>query len=187
MGWRWAVHGDGMQCEQPMWLEERGTSADPSNTSVVCQCGKRMSLAEAFLPRRLGTCKANRPWLLDRDPDGCGEELKLLIRTATNTYFPQVATLISLPAQDDQLPGLISSIIDHFKKVTSLETLALARQFIERIDATVGGCNYPGLFGPIQPATVCKMMLKALAPGLRRAVSTTVRTSASPSADHMAR
>jgi len=32
--------------------------------------------------------------------------LRLLTRTATNTYFPQVATVISLPSADDALSGL---------------------------------------------------------------------------------
>lgn len=148
--WRWAVHGDGAPCEQSMWLEERGTSADPSNTSVVCHCGKRMSLAEAFLPRRLGTCKANRPWLLDRDPDGCGEELKLLIRTATNTYFPQVATLISLPAQDDALAGLISGIAEDFEEVHVFDDLALAKRFHKRIVATLSRWSDAEIFDQLQ-------------------------------------
>ncbi len=38
-----------------------------------------------------------------------------------------------------------------------------------------------------QAVTVCRMVLKTLVPGLRRAVSTTLRMSASPSAAHMAR
>jgi hypothetical protein len=49
-------------------------------------------------------------WLLDRDPEGCGDNLKLLTRTATNTYFPQVLTVISLPAEEDELSRLFEEL-----------------------------------------------------------------------------
>ena len=41
--------------------------------------------------------------------------------------------------------------------------------------------------GSVQAPTVFRIVLKADVPGLSRAVSTTVRTAASPSAAHMAR
>jgi hypothetical protein len=104
--WRWAVHG-AMTCQEPMWVEEKGTSADPADTSTVCGCGRRLSLQDTFQVGRLGKCRGERPWLLDRDPNGCGLNLKLLTRTATNTYFPQVYTVISLPTEEDELKSAI--------------------------------------------------------------------------------
>lgn len=104
--WRWVVHGS-VACQEPMWVEEKGTSADPADTSIVCGCGRRLSLQDTFQPGRLGKCRGNRPWLLDRDPDGCDDNLKLLTRTATNTYFPQVYTIISLPSEEDELTRLV--------------------------------------------------------------------------------
>jgi hypothetical protein len=44
----------------------------------------------------------NRPWLDKPDP-GCTEQLHFLSRSATNTYFPQSVTLISLPIHEDAL------------------------------------------------------------------------------------
>ena len=93
-----------------MWLQEKGTSADPADTLIVCGCGKRLSLTDLFKPGRLGSCAGKRPWLLDDDPDGCNQNLKLLIRTATNTYFPQTLTVISLPSEDDALSSLIDEL-----------------------------------------------------------------------------
>ena len=97
-------------CHEPMWVEEKGTSANPADTSVVCGCGKQLSLQELFVPGRLGNCRGERPWLLDRDPDGCDQKLKLLTRTATNTYFPQVCTVISLPTSEDELTKRVESV-----------------------------------------------------------------------------
>jgi hypothetical protein len=87
-----------------MWVEEKGTSADPADMTIVCGCKQQLSLQTLFQPGLLGNCRGERPWLLDRDPDGCDQKLKLLTRTATNTYFPQVYTVISLPTAEDNAP-----------------------------------------------------------------------------------
>ena len=109
LSWRWVVHG-ATPCREPMWVQEKGTSADPADTSIACGCGARLSLQDLFTPGRLGKCVGERPWLLDRDPDGCDQNLKLLIRTATNTYFPQTLTVISLPAEEDELTSLVDPL-----------------------------------------------------------------------------
>ena len=107
-----------------MWVEEKGTSADPADTAVICACGKRLSLQDLFQPGRLGTCVGERPWLLDRDPNGCGEKLKLLTRTATNTYFPQVLTVISLPEGNEELKNAVDQVWANFLEyVESIEDL----------------------------------------------------------------
>jgi hypothetical protein len=41
--WKWVVHG-GQACQEPMWIEEKGTSADPADMTIVCGCGKQLSL-----------------------------------------------------------------------------------------------------------------------------------------------
>jgi hypothetical protein len=97
--WRRILHTDGSACRDQMWLVDSGTSADPRDTKVVCECGKSLTLEELFQPGRLGPCRGERPWIGDRDPLKCDapKGLNLLTRSATNTYFPQVAVVISLP------------------------------------------------------------------------------------------
>jgi hypothetical protein len=68
--WRWVVHGS-VRCQEALWVEEKGTSANPTDTSIVCGCGRSLSPQDAFQPGRLGKCRGERPWLLDRDLDGC--------------------------------------------------------------------------------------------------------------------
>jgi hypothetical protein len=135
--WRWAVHASA-PCQEPMWIEEKGTSADPADTSIVCGCGRRLSLQETFQPGRLGKCRGDRPWLLDRDPDGCGDKLKLLTRTATNTYFPQVLTVISLPTEEDELTKLVHEISGDLASVQSASDVAQAKRFNPKVAATLG-------------------------------------------------
>ena len=147
--WRWVVHGAG-QCQEPMWVEEKGTSADPADTSIVCDCGGSLSLQDAFQPGRLGKCRGERPWLLDRDPNGCGDNLKLLTRTATNTYFPQVYTVISLPSEEDELTQLVHDLSGELGAVQSGADVATAKRFNSEISATLGSYADEEIFDRLQ-------------------------------------
>ncbi|TXL71232.1 DUF1998 domain-containing protein [Vineibacter terrae] len=147
--WRWVVHGS-TPCQEPMWVEEEGTSADPAATSIVCGCGSRLSLRDAFLPGRLGKCRGERPWLLDRDPDGCGDKLKLLTRTATNTHFPQVYTVISLPTEDDELTRLVEELSADLAGVQSVGDVAQAKRFNPKVSASLGPYADGDIFDRLQ-------------------------------------
>jgi hypothetical protein len=136
INWKWVVHGT-EPCQEPMWVEEKGTSADPADMSVVCGCGKHLSLQTLFQAGRLGTCLGERPWLLDRDPNGCDQKLKLLTRTATNTYFPQVYAVISLPIEEDALMQLVEEISGELSNVQSVQDVAGAKRFNSKVSATL--------------------------------------------------
>jgi hypothetical protein len=144
--WRWVVHGAEKKCLEPMWLEERGTSADPRDMRVVCGCGAALSLEEAFRPGRLGRCRGERPWLRDRDPANCANDLRFLIRTATNTYFPQVATVISLPSEVDELAKRIQAHLSVLKKADSPARVGIAREFNDALAADLEGFSDEDVF-----------------------------------------
>jgi hypothetical protein len=147
--WRWVVHG-AVHCQEPMWIEEQGTSADPADTSIVCGCGRSLSLQDTFQPGRLGKCRGERPWLLDRDSDGCGDNLKLLTRTATNTYFPQVYTVISLPSEEDELTRLVDELSADLGVVQTLADVAQAKRFNPKVSATLTGYPDEEIFDRLQ-------------------------------------
>jgi hypothetical protein len=140
ISWKWVVHGN-EPCHESMWVEEKGTSADPADMSIVCGCGKQLSLQTLFQPCRMGDCRGERPWLLDRDANGCDQKLKLLTRTATNTYFPQVYTVISLPSEEDELMRLVDEVSGELTNVHNVQDIAGAKRFNSKIAATLG--NYP--------------------------------------------
>jgi hypothetical protein len=147
--WRWVVHG-GAACQEPLWVEEKGTSADPADTSIVCGCGRRLSLQDTFQPGRLGICRGERPWLLDRDPDGCSLNLKLLTRTATNTYFPQVYTVISLPTEEDELTRLVDELAGDLGTVQTIGDVSQAKRFNPKISASLGPFQDADIFDRLQ-------------------------------------
>ena len=95
-----------------MWQEESGASADPRDTKITCDCGASLSLEELFQTGRLGPCLGERPWIADRDPIPCDAQkgLRLLTRSATNTYFAQVVRVISLPQAIDELARRVETV-----------------------------------------------------------------------------
>ena len=124
--WRMLVHRSGdRSCRKSMFWVERGVSSDPSDISVRCSCGARVTMADLYKPKFLGTCSAISPWLKPRREPGetCTEDLRLLPRSATNTYFSQTITVISLTASNDRLMQVIAqhrSTIDDFREEPNL-------------------------------------------------------------------
>jgi hypothetical protein len=141
--WRRVVHQNapGREgCQEPLWLEDGGTTGDPRQTRVYCECGASLSLNDLFLPGRLGPCRAEWPWIDNgRDPSGCNHMLRLLTRSATNTYFPQVTRIISLPTAVDQLAELVRSVWSSLQSCSSADDVALARRFNPQVAATLEG------------------------------------------------
>lgn len=137
--WAFAVHVDQPgRCVQPLWLEERGTSGDPASTRITCGCGAALSLRDAQADGRFGKCRGRRPWL-NRDDADCSENLRFLTRTATNAYFPQVLTVISLPAAEDELTRLVEGQMDAIDWVTTEAEMALARRANPSLRAALEG------------------------------------------------
>ena len=147
--WRRVVHGDAT-CREPMWLVETGTSADPRDTQIVCDCGQLLTLEQAFQRGRLGRCRGDRPWLGDEDPVRCDSWLRLLTRTATNAYFPQVATVISLPVAEDVLTGLVQTHFTDLDTAQSASDVAQARRFNSALRASLGGYSDDDVFARLQ-------------------------------------
>ncbi len=149
--WRWVTHGDGAKsCHEPMWLEETGTSGEPSATRVVCGCGKSLSLDELFQPGRLGMCGGERPWIGDRDPVNCDLLLRLLTRSATNTYFPQVAVVISLPEADDELTRRVREHLSVLRNAAGPEQVGMARMFNPALGEALKGYDDAEIFARLQ-------------------------------------
>jgi len=107
--WRLFVHGADDKCQRhPLWMDERGTSGDLTAITIRCDCGKFKALSAATKQQDvpLGYCKGDRPWLGGYGREGCGRPdgkslpSRLLIRAASNAYFAQTLSAISIPEAD---------------------------------------------------------------------------------------
>jgi len=131
--WRAFVHRDKRECHRTMFLEERGTTGNLDSIWVRCDCGAEqpMSLAARRDQHTLGQCDGSRPWLGPGNREGCGLSNRLLIRSASNAYFPQLLSVISIPDSQDSVTKIVSA---HWESLLcAVETDEDLQRFITRI------------------------------------------------------
>ena len=135
LDWRRFVHKDDDPClraarPRQLWLDEQGTAGDLADLMVRCDCGKSRRLYEAgdLSLKALGTCTGARPWLGGHSGERCGQPARLLIRTATNAYFPQVVSVLSLPDPGTAVRTAVGQIWDDLAIVRDAAGLAFMRQ-----------------------------------------------------------
>ena len=129
--WYRFVHGpDGASCRRQLWLDERGTSGDLTEQIVRCECGKSRRMHEAAdrALAALGTCSGARPWLGRDVNETCGQPSRLLIRTASNAWFPQVVSVLSLPDRGTEVDSAVEVLWTHLKIVKDAAGLDFLKQ-----------------------------------------------------------
>jgi len=123
--WHGFAHEFKDDCKRKLWLDERGTSGDLADIFLRCECGRApRSLAQA-LPHGdasapLGFCRGRRPWLGAHSAEKCGgdegkaQPNRLLVRSASNAYFPQVLSVIHIPPSDAKLKEAVDKVWEDF-------------------------------------------------------------------------
>lgn len=114
--WKAVVHGQGSTCGGDLWVVERGTSGDLADITIACDCGqdRRMSQAAQMNLGVLGKCNGSRPWLGRGTKEKCGQPNRLLIRSASNAYFPQHMAVISIPDLADAIDSAVADLWENF-------------------------------------------------------------------------
>ena len=132
-------------------MDERGTSGDLAEVYVRCECGQERSMAQAAVLRHwaLGPCDGARPWLGPYTHETCGEPSRLLIRTASNAYFPQTMRVISLPDRNEAVSGAVDLVWEFLEAVTDREELRYERRKA-RVHAALEGFTDDEVFAEIQ-------------------------------------
>lgn len=118
INWKVFVHGKGVDCTRNLWLDERGTTGDLTDITVRCECGlmKALSAATKQDDVPLGYCNGPRPWLGPFAQEHCGKngELvqrnRLLVRAASNAYFSQTLSAISIPEPGAALRAAVEEL-----------------------------------------------------------------------------
>jgi hypothetical protein len=105
--------------------------------------------------RTSGRSKGNRPWLGEgrsencRDAEGEPAFNRLLIRSASNAYFPQILSVISIPDEDEKLQAAVGKIWEEFLQyVEAPEDLTRERKKA-RVNATLGGYSDETVWGEV--------------------------------------
>ena len=150
--WKEFVHGSRTDCVRQLWMEERGTSGDLDEVWVTCDCGaaRAMSQAARMELRALGSCNGARPWLGAGSREPCGDPNRLLIRSASNAYFPQLLSVISIPDSRQPVDDSVRALWDDFlSDVTSVEEVAKAKKK-PSVAARLGSCEDDDILESIQ-------------------------------------
>jgi hypothetical protein len=123
--WYGFVHQGATACRRPLWMEERGTSGDLAEVWIRCECGLERQFVEATRFGTLGNCDGSRPWLGPYTKEPCGEPNRMLVRSASNAYFPQTMSVISLPDRDEAIARAVDQVWEHhLRYVEDLSELA---------------------------------------------------------------
>jgi Domain of unknown function (DUF1998) len=118
-------------CPAQLYLDEGGTGNNFADIFVRCEkCKKRRPLGDAIQSpdNILGFCRGNRPWLgHDNAREQClvsrtgtdnvpakSERNRLLVRSASNAYFAQTLSVISIPDSDQKLKAAVNLVHEDF-------------------------------------------------------------------------
>lgn len=128
--WPWISfsHRQKEVCNAPDLRLEEGATGDFSEISVRCRtCGASNKLSAALNKDIPQHCGGHRPWLGSQGvQSGCKENLRLLVRTATNSYFPQVESALSIPDDSRDLTDAVAAVW-HILAAATPETLPVFR------------------------------------------------------------
>lgn len=136
--WRTFIHSTNEHhCTRPIWMEERGTSGTMADTWVVCDCGEERSMSHAAREKThaLGFCTGRRPWLGPASNERCGEHSKLLVRSASNAYFPQTVSAISIPSNFGIIDNKVATL---WEKGLNFTQTGITLTQIRQMNPTIG-------------------------------------------------
>jgi len=113
-------------CPAPSLKLIEGATGDFAEVVIQCACGALERLVVATAPETNPPCEGKRPWLGTEGDEECNERLRLLVRTASNGYFPQVVSALSLPEKGRELEVAVRTNWDVLQAATP-ETLGAFR------------------------------------------------------------
>jgi hypothetical protein len=127
----------GELCVAPSLKLQEGATGDFSEIVVRCEtCGANERLSTAFAGNK-PACTGARPWLGVDAGEACDQRVRLLVRTASNVYFPQVVSALSVPSPGGDLAEAVDRVWDVLKAVTR-ETIAAFRT-IDKVAIALDG------------------------------------------------
>jgi len=147
--WKWFAHANNKECDGRELFLEEGPSGDFTQIIVRCgTCDARRPLSDAREDRVLPDCRGGRPWLGEQGRQECREKQHLLSRMASNAYFAQVVSALSIPEKGRELMKAVGSskLWPFLENARDAATVGLLRKVQKQIDAALAAITQ-------QPAT----------------------------------
>ena len=156
--WQVFVHGKEDSCRRELWLDERGTTGDLTDVVVRCECGtsKALSAATKMDDAPLGYCNGPRPWLGTFGRERCGkgdqrpERNRLLVRAASNSYFSQTLSVISIPEPGGKLRLAVDEVWADFLQYCESAGDVVKERKRARVSAAIEGFSDADVWAEVQ-------------------------------------
>ncbi|MSR45390.1 MAG: DUF1998 domain-containing protein [Phycisphaerales bacterium] len=141
--WQILIHGGPSACPAPKWFIEHGNSGDLAEVEVTCDCGSKLRMSEAAdrSRRSFGMCDGARPWLGPRTRETCGVPSQLLIRSASNAYFAERITAISIPASTAESDTRIAAVATQLRAIETERALLRVLRLQEPTKSGLAGLS----------------------------------------------
>lgn len=161
INWHRYVHStNNKNCPLDLSLEEGGTGNDFSDIFVRCNiCGHPRPLSQATLKdtRTLGDCNGDMPWLGFNRRETCEaagqnrrERNRLLVRSASNAYFPQVLSAISIPDANQGIRDAVTGVYPLLMKVKDPSQVGLLRGLQDELAEALRGFSDENIFTEVE-------------------------------------
>ncbi|MYK91305.1 MAG: DUF1998 domain-containing protein [Synechococcus sp. SB0669_bin_8] len=133
-----------------LYLLEAGTGNDFTQIYVQSESGVTRKLADALVTESnpLGDCQGRTPWLgrgrFDSEmciTDGERTRNRLLVRSASNAYFTETLSVISLPEEANRLAKRVCELKDDLEGITAETDVPAALKFNPRLKSAFTGVD----------------------------------------------
>ena len=133
-----------------LYLLEAGTGNDFTQIYVQSESGVTRKLADALVTESnpLGDCQGRTPWLgrgrFDSEmciTDGERTRNRLLVRSASNAYFTETLSVISLPEEANRLAKRVCELKDDLEGITAETDVPAALKFNPRLKSAFAGVD----------------------------------------------
>ena len=152
--WYAFLHGKDNICRKggrQLYMDERGTSGDLSEIWARCECGQARSMVRSALGEAdtFGKCDGARPWLGPNMRQRCEKPNRLLVRTASNTWFGQKISVISLPERSEAVGEAVTLAWDFLEAAESEADVARERRK-QKVNEALKGVSDTEVWAEIQ-------------------------------------
>ncbi len=133
--WKEFVH-QGNLCDAPSFrLTDTGVSGQASDVWVTCvTCGNKRQMSSAFdidNPEILGPCSGKHPHL-NGLTEQCDENPRAMLLGASNSWFPNLVSIFSIPTGSDQIRQVVDKYWDDLVDAADLNILKILRKSWEK-------------------------------------------------------
>ncbi len=125
--WLFFAHSGPNHCAAPRLSLHEGATGDFSTIEVRCSCGVSRRMKDASITKANPRCRGRRPWLGGQGAEECAEPQHLLVRTASNSYFTQVESAVSIPDPNEAVRAKVESVWDVLESATAEELPVLRK------------------------------------------------------------